>query len=304
VASMNSQHIEWLRAHLPDTEDPEELLVWVRANWVDFAAAVTENGTARQVPLTYFLQHAFPDGHWPGVLPFYIVRDGVPRGGSDLIPSDPQTAFDDLCEYLWGDSAEEWAIQALIELMDWEDGAAGGVEDYQLTELEPELVRAEGPREYYLFASDEAAEAYALDYIGGQIAENPQSFSDALIMQHLTVDDEGSLAEDFAAWVNDMDDDEVLESANAEPGDDPDVLRTQLFDEQRSHHEAELRDDPLGVARELGWNEFDPLPYWLTVDVDAAAQECIDTDGVAYYLAGYDHNEIGLPGGAVVYRQN
>lgn len=65
-----------------------------------------------------------------------------------------------------------------------------------------------------------------------------------------------------------------------------------------------LKDDPIGYVEELGHFEGEPLPKWITVDIDAAAQNAIDVDGVDHFLDMYNGYAIRLKSGAVAYGQN
>ena len=38
------------------------------------------------------------------------------------------------------------------------------------------------------------------------------------------------------------------------------------------------------------------------IDIDNASEEAIKVDGIPHFLAGYDHNQIDLPSGAVAYK--
>lgn len=65
-----------------------------------------------------------------------------------------------------------------------------------------------------------------------------------------------------------------------------------------------IRRDPLGWWEDQGLDGslIDQNFGWL--DFDAAAQDAVDTDGVAHFLAGYDGNEYDLEDDFVAFRQN
>ena len=65
-----------------------------------------------------------------------------------------------------------------------------------------------------------------------------------------------------------------------------------------------LKSDPLEWAEELGF-EFDKnRPPWLQIDTRKAAQDAVNTDGVAHFLDNYDGEEVDLDSGAVAFGTN
>jgi len=55
---------------------------------------------------------------------------------------------------------------------------------------------------------------------------------------------------------------------------------------------------------DVGENEYTGEEELTNLDVAAAAEDAIATDGVAHFMSWYDGNEIELPSGAVAYRTN
>jgi len=108
--------------------------------------------------------------------------------------------------------------------------------------------------------------------------------------------------EDKVAAAEEDDDDVAAEQYTSDMGSLADSCREQLYDNEVESVSAALREDPVGYYLE----EFGEVPDWLSnyVDVDALAEEAVNIDGAAHFLAGYDGDEIELDTGAYVYRVN
>ena len=102
---------------------------------------------------------------------------------------------------------------------------------------------------------------------------------------------EAKLTKQFDKIVSDMN--KLVDKAD-------DKLRLQLAKETAKR----LKDDPLEWAEELGF-EFDKnRPPWLQIDTRKAAQDAVNTDGVAHFLDNYDGEEVELDSGAVAFGTN
>lgn len=65
-----------------------------------------------------------------------------------------------------------------------------------------------------------------------------------------------------------------------------------------------LKKDPLAWAEELGFSFDKDRPAWLKIDVRKAAQDAVNTDGVAHFLDAYDSEAVDLDSGAVAFGTN
>jgi hypothetical protein len=80
-----------------------------------------------------------------------------------------------------------------------------------------------------------------------------------------------------------------------------DRARDKVAEQYADEVARQLKTDPVGWARDLGYDMGRKRPPWLTIDTKKAAADAIRTDGVAHFLDHYDGEEIELPSGAVAY---
>lgn len=78
----------------------------------------------------------------------------------------------------------------------------------------------------------------------------------------------------------------------------------KLHDDLYNRTKKQLKDDPMAWAEELGYDFGRNRPAWLNIDTRKAAQDAVDTDGVAHFLDGYDGEEVELDSGAVAFGTN
>jgi len=103
--------------------------------------------------------------------------------------------------------------------------------------------------------------------------------------------------------VEDMEDEEVMQEAGI---DDPEEAREALQEKYYDEMYKALEDPINYFVDEQGIYTIEDLmkQSFIRIDVDRAAQDAIDTDGVAHFLDGYDNEEVELPSGAVAYGTN
>lgn len=193
-----------------------------------------------------------------------------------------------------------------------------------------------GKEEWMIFEDSDEAERYAVDLVKDDLMDDPDMFNASFIESHIYMSDtyKRVTANDLAdSQTSDMDDDDVIstcESMGISLPDEPDDwdeeengeweatadnLTSDQIDSLRDDLNSKMVDD---IADELD----DPIQYFIhdqglysnvkelldnnvvSIDYDAAAQEAVDTDGVAHFLARYNGEETELPSGAVAYRTN
>ena len=203
-----------------------------------------------------------------------------------------------------------------------------GVEEDEITEGYDDTVFEVNGEEYRVLDDDEADEA-VVDDIENLIDElGLEAFTPA--MQNWIVNIavnpsdwfDDALENDMNYYVDDMDDDEVVEEA----------IRYDLIDEDDAYIEdedgnqeinPELDIEDLGEKLVQALVDGEPDAYtWyvdnfgkesiskliesgnLTLDYQAIAKECADWDGRGHLLATYDGEEIELDNGLYAYRMN
>ncbi len=195
------------------------------------------------------------------------------------------------------------------------------VEQERHTFESPAFTVSTGRPEWRVFEGEDEAEAEALAYVTQTLNDEPELFNQDWLMQHV---DERKLKQ----WVYDavMEDDYAQELAN----DDPDRFweeaaqwRISLPDEDEDGNLPEDVEDEYvealteAIAKDRAKDPMD----WLSdiygredatkkamevagIDLKAAAQDAVDTDGWAHFLATYDGNYETTPGGFVYFRTN
>jgi len=66
-----------------------------------------------------------------------------------------------------------------------------------------------------------------------------------------------------------------------------------------------MEKDPLGYFEEIFGDDISQYPKnLLQIDTKEAAEDAVNTFGVAHFLDNYDNEEIDLPSGAVAFGTN
>ena len=196
-----------------------------------------------------------------------------------------------------------------------------------------------GSEEWIGFKTSDQAKQYALEVVKQDLELEPGIFSQDFLMQHTTVSDTDArmLASDMADNdVDSMDDDEVVEQADKsdeleeiedditelEDQDEPDekkiedlekkkqelidAAKEEVRSEKQDEYEKEIKKDPVKFfVDERGIYTKEELfkQNFMSLNVDKAAEDAVDTDGVEHFLASYDGNELEV-GDTVWYRHN
>lgn len=177
-----------------------------------------------------------------------------------------------------------------------------------------------GESEWIIYKDNDAAEYAAKQRIREDLEENPEYFNKEFILRHakMTPTNIGVIANDEAdSYYTDMDESEVLrigEDLQLRIGDGEeddeenfDDIKTQLIEIRAEEIRTQLEDNPLSYFEDLYGEGEEATKAFLDnayIDKDAAAQEAVDSDGIAHYLDNYDGNSVDLPSGAEAYGTN
>ncbi len=187
-----------------------------------------------------------------------------------------------------------------------------------------------GSEEWLVFEDADEAETHAIARLEQDLEDEPGIFDQGWLAKHMTMSDTDRriMANEQAdSYVDDLDDDSLIEAANlendmeelddalddAEIDDDEyeeqkealaDRAREQLREEISSDVYDRLSDPLRYFEEEYGWGVEDIPSNLMSLDIGAAAQDAVDTDGVAHFLSGYDGNVVELGSGAEAYRHN
>ena len=197
-----------------------------------------------------------------------------------------------------------------VEVSEWTDA---GVDYAEVT------VNGE---EYSVFESYDDAEKVAISRVEEDVANQPSLFPPDTLIYHMYISDidKRMMATDEAdALVSDMSDDEIIDAAGmrdeydeaVDAGDDS--LAEEILDDAKASEIDRIEDQVIDQYGDIQGYFMDELGYsmeqlmdasWIQIDEREIAEEAVDIEGVAHFLAGYDGNEVDLPDGFVAYRTN
>ena len=192
-----------------------------------------------------------------------------------------------------------------------------------------------GNEEYMVFADSDKAEQYAIEQVKEDLENEPGSFNQDWLEGYIDID---GLRDQLESDVSDHNQDyyDDIESESDSEWQNRCVAELihggHLEEDDFKDGGGELKDitpglqNKIDTAKEEAAEEMtkenleDPMEYLegyfekegvmkeairiAGINVDEAAQDAIDTDGVAHFLARYDGDEIELPSGAYAYRTN
>ena len=172
--------------------------------------------------------------------------------------------------------------------------------------------------EYTVMADEDAAEAEALRRVKEDLENEPEMFIPSFIQQYLTIGDTDRriiAGEESDNRYEDMRDNEVEKEYEREIGDAPqdsegepdyeamkEALKERAYDEI---YEA-LKDPVQYFCKDQGTYTEDELmdQSFISIDVEAAAEEAISVDGFAHFLSTYDGSTDTTAAGFCYWRTN
>lgn len=226
--------------------------------------------------------------------------------------------------YEEGGDVEEWKDEAINLLRENEVDFTIEFERAEDNHIHVEADDAE----YVIFPSEEAARSYAIQRVKEDLQESPEMFVQDWLLNHI---DEQGAKEHFESIFNEMNRGYVGDIAT-EGSDEYEnrLIEEMVENELMSEEEAESDDAEViaenkkeemvdiltsynmeedGVGYEYFKDNFGEEQARMQIadnnliDIDEAAEDAVDTDGIAHFLAYYDHEEIDL-GEFRAYRTN
>ena len=160
--------------------------------------------------------------------------------------------------------------------------------------------------EWIVFEDSEKAESAALARVTEDLENEPEMFTQSWLQYYLEITDTDRriiAGEESDNRVENMEDEEVTQETGI---DDPDEAREALQEKYYDEMYKALEDPINYFVDEQGIYSIEDLmkQSFIRIDVERAAQDAIDTDGVAHFLDHYDGEGVELPSGAIAYGTN
>jgi hypothetical protein len=174
-------------------------------------------------------------------------------------------------------------------------------------------------KEWKVVADEDAERELALEIVKQDLEESPENFNQDFIEQHIDMD---RLRRELESDVQNSNEDRLRDERPRDfwkeyegagfdaPEEDEDGEREDPDDSHieelaQSQTEEQLRD-PMQYLEEI-YDKEDAVKRAIEIagfDVDAAAEDAVDTDGPAHFLNSYDGNSYTTKGGLVYWRTN
>lgn len=218
--------------------------------------------------------------------------------------------------------------------------AYGNDDEFQLTLESTTGKGSNGEREWTVFKNEDEARSAAKAQVKQDLENEPGIFTQSWLQKFITISDTDKriiAGEEADSQIEDMDDKELLKEAGMdEEWNDLQVKMDELFESDSEDVEGKLdgirekQDELVEKAKDSLRSSKsdqiqdaleDPVEYFveqqgiysredlmkqsfIQIDIDKAAEDAIDTDGVSHFLDRYDGSELELPSGALAYGTN
>jgi len=179
--------------------------------------------------------------------------------------------------------------------------------------------------EFNLVPSFDTFHDIAIDYVTQMLEDEPELFTQSWLESHLYITDTdkrliaGDEAEAYSSGLRDRDIAEEYENKHGEllyevePDEeegeegelDYDKMREEIYDSHYDYVYGELERDAVGYFTDnLGYPIEDLMKNNLfSIDIGAAAEDAVQTDGEAHFLSHYDGNYEETNGGIIVMKE-
>lgn len=161
-------------------------------------------------------------------------------------------------------------------------------------------------------------EALAVAVVTQDLEDEPENFNKSFIESHI---DKDKLRDELESGVNDMITDDLEEMSASEfwrayeleGFDHPEDDNGDELEEPEQSHIDELAEqmtkdrlrDPMEYLEEIYGDDAAKKAIEISgIDIEAAADEAVDTDGAVHFLSSYDGNDHETPNGLVYWRRD
>ena len=200
------------------------------------------------------------------------------------------------------------------ELKIRDDRSGFSVQAYEIT-----IKGGKNGKEWRVVASEDDERELALEIVKQDLDESPENFNQDFIEQHIDMD---RLRRDLESDVQSGNEERLRDER---PNDFWKEYERAGFDAPEEDEDGEREDPDDSHIEELAQSITDeelkdPMSYLddiygkedavkkaieiAGIDIDAAAEDAVDTDGPAHFLSSYDGNSYTTKGGLVYWRTN
>ena len=185
-----------------------------------------------------------------------------------------------------------------------------------------EITTRGGREEWFVVENADQERELALAFVKQDLDDQPEIFTQSFIEQHIDTD---RLRRDLESDVLDMEMNDWTDIANDDPdrfwrdyeregfdapeededGNRPEPNQSQIEELAEKLAEEQLRD-PMEYLEDI-YGKEDAVKQAIRIagiDIDAAAEDAVDTDGPAHFLSSYDGNSYETKSGLVYWRHN
>jgi hypothetical protein len=182
-----------------------------------------------------------------------------------------------------------------------------------------EVTTRGGRKEWRVVENEDAERELALEIVKQDLDDQPEMFEQSFIESHINID---RLRRDLESDVQYGNEERLRDER---PDDFWKEYEREGFDAPEEDEDGNRRDPEDSEIEELASSQTeseleDPMQYLEDIygkedavkkaieiagfDIDAAAEEAVDTDGASHFLSSYDGNSYTTDGGLVYWRVN
>jgi hypothetical protein len=178
-----------------------------------------------------------------------------------------------------------------------------------------------GRQEYRVVANDDVAEAIALAAVTEDLENEPEIFTPSFIESHIDMKAlkswvyDAQMEDDYAYDIAQEDSERFWEEAKRwgidvpdedDDGEMPDDVDDEYPEALQQAMAADRAEDPMGFFEDI-YGKGEATKYAIEavgIDIEAAAEDAVGTDGWQHFLARYDGNSQETSSGFVYWREN